>query len=245
MIKKTLLFLAVGSLVWQGSMAAEELTPALVSSLEKAIPGVKPDRIAHSPIDGLYELVIGPHIIYVTRDGRYMVRGDVFDLAKGENLTEGKRKEARVDAINNLGEERMIVFAPKKAKHTVTIFTDTTCPYCQRLHSEMDDYNALGITIRYLAFPRAGVGSAAYDTMVSVWCADDPRKAMTDAKAGKSVASKRCDNPVADHYDMGKRVGISGTPAIILENGHIVPGYAPPQQLVKLLEAGKADLARR
>jgi len=245
MVKKSLLFLVVGILSWQMSLASEEITPALVSSMGKVIPGLTPDRVDHAPIDGLYELVIGPHIIYATKDGRYMVRGDVFDLARGENLTEGKRKQARIDAINGLDESGMIVFAPQKPKYTITVFTDITCPYCQKLHREMNQLHSLGIKVRYLAFPRAGIPSRVYDDMVSVWCADNPQKAITDAKAGRQVAPKRCDNPVAAHYNMGQAVGVKGTPTIILESGDIAPGYVPPQRLVQLLEARKADLARR
>jgi thiol:disulfide interchange protein DsbC len=216
MLRKILLLPLVGALAYQGALTAEEITPTLISTMENIIPGLKPDRIRHAPIRGLYK-----------------------------NLTEGERKQARIDAINGLGEDSMIVFSPKEVKHTVSVFTDITCPYCQRMHSQMSDYNALGIKVRYLAFPRAGFPSPTYNDMVSVWCADDPQKAMTDAKAGLGVTSKQCENPVRDHYLMGRTIGISGTPSIILENGEIVPGFVPPQQLAQMIETQKAELARR
>lgn len=214
-------------------------------ALEAVFSERKPDRIEHSPIPGLYELTYGPDVVYVTKDGRYLIQGNLYDVAQRENLTEPKRQEARVAAIGSLGEASMIVFAPKKVKHTVTVFTDVTCPYCQRMHSQMSQYNDLGIRFRYLAFPRAGIGSEAYNTMVSVWCADDQQKAMTDAKAGREVTPKQCDNPVRDHYRMGRTIGVTGTPSIILENGEIVPGYVPPEQLAQMIEAKKAEVARR
>ena len=245
MLRKILLLPFLGALAYQGALAAEDITPTLISTMENLIPGLKPDRITHSPVPGLYELTYGPHIVYVTKDGRYMLRGDVVDMKNNKNLTEGKRKQARIDAINGLGESSMIVFSPKEVKHTVTVFTDITCPYCQQMHSQMSDYNALGIKVRYLAFPRAGVPSQPYDDMVSVWCADDPQKAMTDAKAGRGVMPKQCDNPVRDQYLLGRTIGISGTPSIILENGEIVPGYVPPQRLAQMIEAQKAEVARR
>ncbi len=127
----------------------------------------------------------------------------------------------------------------------MTVFTDITCPYCQRLHRDMDVLNGFGIKVRYLAYPRAGLASQAYNDMVSVWCADNPQKAMTDAKAGLPVTPKSCDNPVAEHFNMGRVMGISGTPTIILGSGDVVPGYAPPQELVRMLEAGQSGLARR
>jgi thiol:disulfide interchange protein DsbC len=214
MVKKSLLLLVAGILGWQVALANEEITPALVSSMGQVIPGVKPDSVSHAPINGLYELAIGPSIVYVSRDGRYLFRGDVLDLRTQTNLTEVKRKQARINAINGLGENGMIVFAPEKPKYTISVFTDITCPYCQKLHRDMNKLHSLGIKVRYLAFPRAGV-----------------------------VVPKRCDNPVAAHYNMGQAVGVRGTPTIILENGDMVPGYAPPQRLGQLLE--KAELARQ
>jgi thiol:disulfide interchange protein DsbC len=247
MVRKSLLLLVAGILGGQVALANEKISPALVSSMDQVIPGVKPDSVSHSPIDGLYELAIGPSIVYVTKDGRYLFRGDVIDLRNQTNLTDIKRKRARINTINGLDENGMIVFAPEKPKYTITVFTDITCPYCQKLHRDMDQLNSRGIKVRYLAFPRAGIPSRVYDDMVSVWCADNPQQAMTDAKAtgGRQVVSKVCDNPVAAHYNMGQAIGIRGTPTIILENGDMVPGYAPPQQLVQLLEAGKAELARQ
>lgn len=247
MVRKSLLLLVAGILGWQVTLANEELTPDVVSVMDQVIPGVKPDSVSHSPIDGLYELAIGPSIVYVTKDGRYLFRGDVVDLRNRTNLTDIKRKKARINTINGLDENGMIVFAPEKPKYTITVFTDITCPYCQKLHRDMDQLNSLGIKVRYLAFPRAGIPSRVYDDMVSVWCADNPQQAMTDAKAtgGQQIISKVCDNPVAAHYNMGQAIGIRGTPTIILDNGDMVPGYAPPQHLVQRLKSSEDELARQ
>lgn len=239
MKKQSVLLLLAGLLGWQLAMAEKAIAPEVLKAVENVVPGVKPDRVNPAPIPGLYELVYGPHIVYVTPDGRYMVRGDVVDLAKRENLTETKRKQARLAAINALGDDSMIVFTPQKTNHLVTVFTDIECGYCRRLHQQMAEYNRLGIAIRYLAFPRAGVPSDTYDQMVSVWCADDPQQAMTTAKAGKRVEPKQCTNPVRKHYELGQAVGVRGTPTMILDDGEVLPGYVPPAQLVQMLESPK------
>jgi thiol:disulfide interchange protein DsbC len=173
----------------------------------------------------------------------------MVDLVSREDLTENsprlaeaRKKEAkeRVEAVNKIGEDQMIVFAPDgKAEHTITIFTDIDCGYCRKLHAEMDGYKAEGIRVRYLFFPRAGVDTPSYDKAVSVWCADDRQAALTDAKAGKSVPDKKCDNPVKQHMELGEKLGISGTPAIILGNGDIVPGYVPPKRLADMIKDKK------
>jgi thiol:disulfide interchange protein DsbC len=242
---QSLLIFLVTAFSWQLGFADHEATPATMRALENVLPHAKPDRIAHSPIPGLYELTYGPDVVYVTEDGHYLLQGDVFDVQKRENITAPKRQQARLNAINALGEKNMIIFAPKQAKYQVTVFTDVECGYCRKLHQEMSELNGLGIKVRYLAFPRAGIGSPTYDKMVSVWCADDPQKAITDAKADRPVPPKQCDNPVSDEYNLGRALGVTGTPTLILENGQVIPGYVPAQRLVQMLEAEKSKTATR
>ena len=135
----------------------------------------------------------------------------------------------------------MIVFAPKVVKHTVTVFTDIDCPYCRRLHKEVPAMNELGIKVRYLAFPRAGVHSPSFKEAVSVWCAKNPAQALTDAKAGKKVPEVTCDNPVLQHMALGEQVGVTGTPAMVLEDGRMLPGYIPATRLAQLLNGTLGD----
>lgn len=247
MSRRLLFFFIFASLGlgWQSSHADHKADPQTMRALESVFSERKPDRIEHSPIPGLYELTYGPDVVYVTKDGRYLIQGNVYDVAQRENLTEPKRKEARIAAIGTLGEKNMIVFSPKQPKYVVTVFTDVDCGYCRKLHREMKELNGLGVKIRYVAFPRAGIGSETYNTMVSVWCADDPKKAITDAKADRPVPPKQCENPVRDHYAMGRALGVTGTPTLVLENGEVVPGYVPAEKLVQMIEAEKAKTAAR
>ena len=216
--------------------AAGDVPPALSARLKALAPDMEPDHVIETPLAGMYEVRFSSIIVYLSADGRYMLRGDLMDLDTQRNFTEEARRIARADAIGALGEASMIVFAPDTVKHTVTVFTDVDCPYCARMHQQMADYNRLGIEVRYAAFPRAGVSSPTYDKMVSVWCAADQRTAMTDAKMGTSIEMLSCDNPVREHYETGQGIGVTGTPAIVLESGEIVPGYVPPQELARRLD---------
>ena len=216
--------------------AAGDVPPALSARLKALAPDMEPDHVIETPLAGMYEVRFSSIIVYLSADGRYMLRGDLMDLDTQRNFTEEARRIARADAIGALGETSMIVFAPDTVKHTVTVFTDVDCPYCARMHQQMADYNRLGIEVRYAAFPRAGVSSPTYDKMVSVWCAADQRTAMTDAKMGTSIEMLSCDNPVREHYETGQGIGVTGTPAIVLESGEIVPGYVPPQELARRLD---------
>ena len=185
---------------------------------------------------GLYEVLMNGEVVYISNDGRYVFQGDVIELASRENLTDQRRQGISKVAIDALDEADMIIYAPEKVQHTVTIFTDIDCGYCRKLHVQMADYLKEGIKVRYLAYPRGGLDSESYDKAVAVWCAADKAKALTDAKNGVAVAKGTCDAPVADQYTLGGRIGVTGTPAIFFEDGELVPGYIPPAELKAMLD---------
>ena len=205
--------------------------------LSKVIPGLEIRSVQPSAIKGMYEVESNhQETFFVSADGQFFVVGEMYQ-AKPEgvvNLTEVRKQKDRAAALASLAESDMVVFKPKKTKATITVFTDVECGYCRKLHQEVSKMNELGIQVNYAAFPRAGVGSPAYQTMVSVWCADDRQKAMTQAKAGQKLpAAKDCKNPVAAQFDLGNRIGVTGTPAIFLEDGSLIPGYVPADALAK------------
>ncbi len=231
--------LALGLVLWSMLVvAAEEEAPPLriLQGVMKLSPGIPPSRIVPSAIPGLYEVTLGPHVVYMSEDGRHVVRGDLIEIESGENLTEASRSTARLAQLSQLNEADMVVFAPEETKHTITVFTDVDCPYCAKLHRDVPKLTAQGVKVRYLAFPRAGISSGTYNKMVSVWCADDRVQAMTDAKARRPVVSKDCPNPVAEQYGLGRSLGIRGTPTIFLESGQMIPGYVPAERLVQMME---------
>lgn len=197
------------------------------------------DSVVPAPIPGLYEVTVGADIFYVTADGKYLFTGRLIDIERRRDLTSAKKADIKAKMIEDMGEENMVIFAPEEYKHTVTVFTDIDCGYCRKLHAEVDQYNELGIRVRYLMFPRAGQGSPAYKKAVSVFCASDRKEAMTLAKAGQEIEMKDCDNPVDREYALGEALGVTGTPAIFLENGELIPGYVPAARMSAILE--KAD----
>jgi thiol:disulfide interchange protein DsbC len=210
------------------------------AAVNKLIPNGKVDSVEHSPVDGIYEVLLGTQLYYVSKDGRYLFNGKLYDIDKREDLTSPKTQKVKLDAINAVGEENMIIFAPENYQHTITVFTDIDCGYCRKLHNEIDQYNDLGIRVRYLSFPRAGVGSPSYKKAVSVWCSDNRQEAMTKAKSGAEIEAKECDNPVKAQMELGQAVGVTGTPALFLENGEMLPGYVPAANLAALLRTKTA-----
>ena len=227
--------LAVLTLLWR-PVSADGPPEEVMAALQRIVPGVVPDRVQKSALEGLYEVSYGPSVVYVSADGRYLIQGDMVELDSGRNFTRERRREHRRDSMRRVSEEDMVAFGPEDAKYTVDVFTDIDCPYCVRLHNQMADYNRLGIRIRYLAFPRAGPQSKSFEKWVSVWCAEDQQSAMTQAKGGQRIPPKKCDNPVGEQFALGRSVGVRGTPSIIFDNGHMVPGYVPPAELLDMLE---------
>ncbi len=208
---------------------------AIRKSLAQLIPSLKIDSIEPTQIKGLYEVSMGTNILYVSADGKYMLQGHLIDITAKKDLTELKLAGSRKIAIEKLGEEKAIIFKSEKSKYTVTVFTDIDCGYCRKLHAEIDQYMAEGITIQYLFFPRAGKGSEAYHKAVSVWCAKDREQALTDAKNGKSLETKKCENPIDEHMQLATDFEVRGTPMIVTEKGNVFPGYVPAKQLAKAL----------
>jgi thiol:disulfide interchange protein DsbC len=232
----SLLFLSMS--LFNLSVADTGAQEAITKSLSKIFPGVTPDKIAPSPMEGVSEVLIGPRLMYVSNDGKYLLQGSLIDLKTRTDIGEERRDGIRLDALNDLGEEKMIVFPAKEQKHVITVFTDIDCGYCRKLHDEMDKYNEMGITVRYLMFPRAGIDSPSYKKAVTVWCSKDQQDAMTRSKSGENLPNVTCDNPVKEEYELGQLIGVRGTPAIVMEDGAMLPGYVPAARLVKALEAG-------
>ena len=237
---KTLIRAAISGLALLGGMAQAD-TKAVEDVLKQALPTIKPDAINPSPIKGIYEVVVGARLFYVSEDGRYLMQGSMVDLKSREDLTEKKLSEARLGALQKLGTEQMIVFKPKILKHIAYVFTDIDCGYCRKLHSEIDQYLREGIEIRYLFFPRAGKDSDSYHKAVTVWCAKDRNAALTKAKNGENLARKHCDNPIDEHMALATAMGTNGTPMIVTEKGAILPGYVPAAQLTKVMDEKPTD----
>jgi thiol:disulfide interchange protein DsbC len=201
------------------------------AALRKLDPKIQVERIAPSRLPGFHEAIVGGQVVYVSDDGRYLLQGVAYDIEAKKNLGEESMAALRRELLKTVPHSERIVFAPPNPKYTVVVFTDVECGFCRKFHNEIAEYNRQGIAVEYLAFPRMGMGSEDFRTMISVWCAADPRKAMTDAKNDRRVPRKDCKNPVAAHFHLGQRIGLAGTPMILAEDGTQLGGYVSPAEL--------------
>lgn len=202
------------------------------------IKGAKPGDLRVTPIAGIYEYRHGAELVYVTADGKFGFAGDLFRLSDRANLSDARRRELRLSLLTAVPESSMVVFAPASTpKYTITVFTDVDCGYCRKLHTQIAQYNQLGVKVRYLFYPRSGPDTDSWFKAEQVWCAPDRRAALTLAKQGAEPKGAICKpNPVAEQYALGRAMGLTGTPGIVTESGDLLPGYAPPDELVQELQ---------
>lgn len=210
------------------------------AKLLAARPDLPVTSVQESRLEGFFEVRIeGGMILYMNETADYFFAGDLFYIQQQGliNATEMARVEARRELLGSLDKSEMVIFAPKPelTQATITVFTDIDCGYCRKLHQEVPELNRLGIAVQYLAFPRAGIGSESYDKAVSAWCADNPQLALTMAKAGKEIEEKTCANPIARQYELGGQFGVTGTPAIVYEDGTLQAGYLPAAVMAERL----------
>lgn len=220
-----------------GSINKDDIEKKITSILP---PGTKIESIQPSEIPDLYKVFYGDvQPIYVSSNGSYFIYGEMFKIEQNKiiNLTNNEIENQRSKIINSISENEFISFPAENEIFSIAIFTDVDCTYCRKLHEQIDDYNNLGISINYLAFPRSGIGTKSFSKMVSAWCSDNPKQTLTKLKKGKDLKLAFCDTqPVAKHYTIGQKIGISGTPAIITKSGELFPGYYPPDELLEKLK---------
>lgn len=234
-MKKIILMLFSASLIW-----AQQ--PSVLENLKKILPqGLNINFYEESGIENFYVVnVANNQILYVSNDFKYVFAGDVISLDNGAPSSLNELYQAKLvkQVMSLLEDTRTINFTAENEKHLIKVFTDISCGYCRLLHSQIDDYLALGISIEYYGFPRDGLQTQVFDDMQSAWCSDDPKFSITKLKAGGDVEEKTCQNPIQMHYEYGQLLGITGTPSIFLSNGQKLSGYIPASELIKIIENG-------
>ena len=211
-------------------------------SLKNILPdGTVIELIEPSPIPGIYAVYYGDlQPIYVTQDGSFFIYGDIYkiNINSISNITEKSVAERRKLILQNIPSEELISFKSSNEQFSVIVFTDVDCGYCRKLHNQIDEYNSLGISINYAAFPRSGIGTSAFTKMVGAWCSDNPKDSMTKLKNNSTLDISFCENqPVSKQYIIGKKLGVDGTPAIFSMDGEIFPGYIEPEELLLRLKS--------
>ncbi len=227
------------------SVAASADTPeqAIRNTLQTLKLDVPVESVAASPLNGLYEVKLkGGRVLYASPDGQFVMQGYLYQLKDGQpvNLTEKAEREAIAKTINAIPQAETVVFpAVGETKSHITVFTDTTCPYCQKLHAEVPELNKMGVEVRYVAFPRQGLDSPGDQQLQAVWCSKDRKGSLQKLMSNKDVEAPKCANPVSKQFALGQSIGVSGTPAIVLADGQVIPGYQPAAQVAKLALGGE------
>lgn len=208
-----------------------------IAELAAKLPGIEAKDIRESPVPGLYEVMVGARLVYVSADGRFLLNGQMIDLENQSNLTEARLSDVRAKWAAGLDEARMVIFEPPgDTRHTVTVFTDIDCGFCRTMHEDIDGLLKRGVRVRYLLYPRNGPGTDSAKKADNVWCSADRNDALTRAKAGKRVTAPKCDTPVVANFELGRTVPVTGTPTLITDGGAVIPGYLETAELVAELD---------
>ena len=213
----------------------------LVSTLEKhfktANINAKILAIKKTEVPNLFWVSLeGMSSVYATSDGKYIIQCDVIRLGDKElhNVSENLQAGVNKKIFAELKQEDLLVFPAKgKTKHVIYVFTDVSCPYCHRLHEQMDEMNGKGIEVRYIAWPR---GEQHMPNMEAIWCSEDRHAAFNAVMNGASIAPANCKNPVRAQYQLGLNMGVNGTPAIYNAEGVYLGGYMSTAELIKRLD---------
>ncbi len=174
---------------------------------------------------------------FTDKSGKHIIQGQIIAVGQGEPVDISGALVARTaqEALKAVDKKDMIIYPAKGVtKSVVYSFTDADCPYCTKLHEEIDEINALGIEVRYLAWPRS---EQSVPKMEAIWCSKDRVKAMDQAKMGANVTADNCSSPVQSQMALGRSLGVNGTPAIFTESGQQVGGYLPAKQLAQAVGA--------
>ena len=232
----TALSLMCLAVTFSSPSVAESSLDGIKAKITERLPGIVVTSLQEAPVNGLYELVTDGQIYYIDESAEYLVDGSVIQLSDKANLTDRRLGGIHTSLIEGLGEENMLIYEPEEpSNRSITVFTDISCGYCRRLHAELDTLLDEGIRVRYLLFPRSGLGSQGHKDLESVWCADDPQAAMTNAKAGGEVTPKTCANPIEQHIALAERLGLRGTPLIYTDSGEKIPGYREAALLASMV----------
>ena len=197
----------------------------------RSFPNAEVAAVNTTAVPGIYEVFVDSSIYYLTKDGRFLFSGTLYDLETQVDLTEKAYSSMRLKIVDRIGNEQLITFAPDKYKYTINAFTDVNCPYCRKFHTQVERLNAMGVRVNYLLVAFLGEDSAK--AARNVWCSDDPRSALSRAKQGAALPDKTCSNPVDQHARLAEIVGVRGTPAFLFENGELINGYQTPEVLLQ------------
>ena len=213
----------------------------IITKLTTVLPaGAKIIDLTMTPVAGIYKLDLEEmQSVYVSSDGEFLIIGEIFQITNQGllNVTELERNEERKNIISSLDNSELISFPAENELFSVVVFTDIDCGYCRKLHSEISEYNNLGISVNYAAFPRSGLQSESYSKIVGAWCSEEPAQTLTGLKQGRDMNLSYCENnPVEKHYTIGRKIGVTGTPAIISSSGQLIPGYVPAKDLLSRLQ---------
>lgn len=198
--------------------AAQSAAPELQAKLLQLYPKTVFTSVSTTPVNGVYEVVMGKTVSYVDVSGRYFFFGNLFDMATRTDMTAPRIAAATRIDVARLPVRDAIKLVKGNGKRVLHVFSDPDCPACRALEPTLAGLS--DVTIYMFPFPLASIHPDAVRKATSIWCSPDRARAWTDwMLTSKQPAAATCDNPVARNMELAQQLDINATPTLISADG--------------------------
>jgi len=232
--------LCLGASVAHAALAQEAVIRKNIAERLPDFPKI--DEVSKTPIPGLYELRIGTEVLYSDERGDHVIEGHLIETKTRNDLTTARIDKLTAIDFASLPLKDAIVWKQGTGARKMVVFADPNCGYCKKFEKEMQQVK--DVTVYTFLYPILGGDSP--DKSRNLWCAKDNGAAWRDWMINGTAPARsmgQCDTAALQrNVALGKKLRVTGTPALVFEDGKRVPGAMAPEQVEKqlVLSRGKA-----
>jgi thiol:disulfide interchange protein DsbC len=200
--------------------------------------------IQMSPIKGLWEVTINDRgkrgVLYVDFSKQFVLPGPIIEVKTGANKTQemlGKIQEKKKVDFSKIPLPSPLVLGNPRAAQRVAVFTDPDCPFCGKLHVELEKIvqERSDIAFHILLFPLA-MHKDAYWKSKSIVC-NRSLKMLEEAFAQRPIPRSECDTKEIDNnIRLAETLGISSTPTLVAPDGRVHVGFLSAKQVLDFIQ---------
>jgi len=225
------------TLFWTGQIHAQPEQQVKTEIQKKLGANVKVKSVSPAPVSGLYEVLVGNDIFYTDVSAKYLIQGEIIELATGKNITEQRQADLNRIKWSDLTPANAIKNVRGNGSRQLAIFSDPNCGYCKRLDKTLQQLD--NVTIYTYLIPILSPDSA--QKAKQIWCSSDPNKVYMDWMVNGIAPSGKgdCATPLDKNMAFAKTYGVTGTPTLFFTDGSRFPGAVQIADIEKKLSTLK------
>jgi thiol:disulfide interchange protein DsbC len=218
----SVLSILFSTLVCSGFANAQSEQQIKTEIQKKLGANAKVRSVTAAPVAGLYEVLVGNEVFYTDTTGKYLIQGEIIELATGKNITEQRQADLNRIKWTDLNQANAIKNVRGNGSRQLAVFSDPNCGYCKRLEKSLQQLD--NVTIYTYLIPILSADSTQKSKQI--WCSSDPYKSYIDwmingiSPSGKSD----CSTPLDKNLAFAKTYGVTGTPTLFFTDGSRFPG---------------------